>query len=38
MTHLAGSKIDGTVGEIVLCCTPLSANADIQATMNLNYA
>jgi len=33
-----GSKIDGTVDEIVLCCMPLSANADIQATMTLNYA
>jgi len=33
-----GSKIDGTADEIVLCCTPLSANADIQATMVIEYA
>jgi len=33
-----GSKIDGTPDEIVLCCTPLSANADIQGTIVLDFA
>lgn len=28
-----GSKIDGTLDEIVLCVTPLTANADIQASL-----
>ena len=33
-----GSKIDGTADQIVLCVTPLSANADIQGTMTIQYA
>jgi len=30
-----GSAIDGTVDEMVLCVRPLSANADIQATLTI---
>lgn len=33
-----GSKIDGTVDKIVLCATPLSANADIQATLTIQFS
>lgn len=32
-----GSKVDGTPDEVVLCVVPLSANADIQGTMTIEY-